>query len=155
MKDNIIKSNFKDNYTGYRFLPQFNPKGKSFMFHMSKYDCYKQYSGKCSLTLDNRSSILSNTYARENDVCYCINLVESLIANGLNREILLTKFSCGHYAFTDGQHRVCSASRDGLIVPVYVQEADTECYFCYWRKKSLKFRIKTLLKRNDIFIQKL
>lgn len=155
MKENKIKSNFKDNYPGYKLDNNFNPKGKKFMFRLSKHDCYKISTGKCSHELKDISKVESSPYARECEACYCIDLVNSMQKNGINNEITITKFSCGHYVFGDGQHRVCSAAKKGAILPVYIQEGNIECYHCYLMKKSFIFKLKSIFKRNKVFIEQL
>ncbi|UZQ48850.1 hypothetical protein [Clostridium kluyveri] len=150
----------EDNLPGYKLIHKFDPKGKIFVFKLSKYDCYRLGSGKCSLDTEDGKNIKSVSYDtyREYDLSYCPSLVNSLRQYGVKNEIYsvrVTKNSCDHYSITDGQHRLCSAAHANIKLDVYVQEYDGECYICYWKKKSIKFRIKDFLGKNDIFLRKL
>jgi hypothetical protein len=42
---------------------------------------------------------------------------------------------CGHYSFTDGQHRLCIASKKGLKLRAEVHHNDGVCGVCYREKK--------------------
>lgn len=151
----------QDNYPGYKLIRNFNPKGKTFAFKLSKYDCYRLDKGKCSIQLDNtehRDNANSSPFKKECDYQYCVSLVHSLKEKGITNNlspVRITENSCGHYEITDGQHRLCSAANANIKLDVYVQEFDGVCSVCYWKKKSIKYRVKYIMKKTHEFLKKL
>lgn len=64
----------------------------------------------------------------------------------------ISGFSCGHYGFTDGQHRACIAKRTGLTRAVIILTPwKTVCNHCYFKKKDLIYRVKAFLGLTEEF----
>jgi hypothetical protein len=150
----------EDNYPGYNLIRNFNPKGKTFVFNLSKYDCYRLSKGKCSIQFEQEKykDESNSIYCKECDYRYCISLAHSLKEKGVTNNlspVRITRNSCGHYAITDGQHRLCLAANANIKLDVYVQDYDGQCRVCYWKKKSIKYRIKDIIKKNDEFLRRL
>lgn len=150
----------EDNYPGFDLIRNFNPKGNKFVFNLSKYDCYRLSKGKCSIQIKDQSKIaISNSInLAECSYQYCIVLANSLKEKGVTNKINTVRIirnSCGHYSIEDGQHRLCSAANVNIKLDVYVQEFEGECRVCYFRKKSIRYRIQDIFKRNDEFLRKL
>lgn len=149
-----------EEYPGYTLVKGFKPKGNTFNFRLSIYDCYRRSKGCCSIKTEEGKQVNTNEYERfhESDVAYCPALVNSLIEYGMTNNRLpvkIIKNSCGHYSVEDGQHRLCSSAARKILIDVYVQESSYECYVCYWNKKSFKFKLKGLLGKNNEFLRKL
>jgi hypothetical protein len=131
---------------------------KIIFFNLGRYDCYRLDKGKCSIHLDAKGHKDNSISCKECDYRYCISLAHSLTEKGVTNNlspVRITKNSCGHYAITDGQHRLCSAANVNIKLDVYVQEFEGECRVCYFRKKSIRYRIQDIFKRNDEFLRKL
>lgn len=108
-------------------IPEFNPKGKEYYYTACNQDfCYKNKNGICSLDLTEEEvkNINKNVdgedyiYCQKNSVNYCRDIYKSLIKDGQKKLVYLNQKKCGHYTFTDGQHRLCIAARKGLKLDV-------------------------------------
>ncbi len=99
-----------------------DPTKYTFCFRLDKYDCYGLRKGICSLYLSNEEaktiSQQEEGQFKESSVLYCRNLAKELLDDGYFENesfqndmysIRLQEGDCGHYQFTDGQHRTCIA----------------------------------------------
>lgn len=147
--NNITKSC----YQSYKTEFDFNPKGKTFMFVLTENTCFKLRYGKCSLTLsclDKLKIFLYKimqpeeyTYTKRKKwhPDYCPNLIKSLYTLPRYTElIVITKFSCGHYGFNDGQHRTCIAAALQQKVDVLIRDYDKQCPCCLVQDNSFFFK---------------
>ncbi|WP_160680730.1 hypothetical protein [Clostridium sp. C8-1-8] len=144
----------------YKLIRNFKSKGKTFEFRLSEYNCYRLSNGKCSMDTTLGKSELSLEYDQYDycDIHYCPTLCNSVKVLGMqdkNHTVRITKNSCGHYTITDGQHRLCSSSHRDMSIEAYVEENGTICPKCYWRNKSLLYRLRDLFKLNNTFLKKL
>ncbi|WP_340018394.1 ParB N-terminal domain-containing protein [Paenibacillus sp. FSL H3-0457] len=143
----------------------FDPTKHQFSYMLSKYDCFRKLTGKCSLMLTDdefkkfalkeKPINEEETYEdrEEQSVHYCRLLLRSFHSRGILKPVIIHPNSCGHYAFTDGQHRTCIAKTVGMVnIPANISEASSsECRVCYFRKQSIKFRIKLAFGLSDEF----
>lgn len=147
----------EDEWGSYRLDRNFSSKGKQFVFNLDTYTCYRISTGTCSID-EVGIQIKEDPYASSYSVEYCPNLAASLNKFGVinqNYPIRVIKNTCGHYSIEDGQHRLCSAAKLGITLEVYVLEDESDCDVCYWKKKSLKFRVLSRLGKNRYFLRKL
>jgi hypothetical protein len=89
----------------------FSPKGKTFSFNFTKDTCGQLDLGKCSDYCNTLSLVMNDTF--------------------LTDTIVIVRHSCGHYDFSNGQHRTCIAGHLGLTVQAEVYEVDELCDDCY------------------------
>lgn len=138
------------------------PAKMVFAFRLSKYDCYRKRTGKCSLLLspDQYQKELikeepnSERYG-ECSVKYCVELRNSLIAHGNLSEIRLCCSTCGHWNISDGQHRLCIYKTLDLgdIEVTQTDDWEFECRVCYFKKKNLKFRLRSWFGKEEEFLR--
>ncbi|WP_348624809.1 hypothetical protein ABFT51_09110 [Paenibacillus peoriae] len=96
-------------------------------------NCHFQKTGQCSLTLtENEVTELADLekYNGKNSVNYCRNLYISLNESGQLEDIELTRYKCGHYAFTDGQHRACVSKLAKMDLNAHIDFEDSFCNKC-------------------------
>lgn len=127
---------------------EFNPRGKEYYYTACNEDfCYKNKNGICSLDLTDEEVKNINRkfdkedyrYYQENSVSYCREIYESLMKDGQKHLVYLNKGTCGHYTFTDGQHRICIAARKGLKLDVQLHiDSEYPCWICMQESKILK-----------------
>jgi hypothetical protein len=143
----------------------FDPTLHDFSYMLSKYDCFRKLSGKCSLLLNEKELMnYSNNekplkpdeeYSdrKENSVHYCRLLLKNFEEKGIQYSIDINPHSCKHFSFSDGQHRTCIAKTAGINdIPANIHEAwDSECRVCYFKKTNLVFRIRHMLNKTDEF----
>ena len=128
------------------YVEEFNPKRKKYYFTSCTEDfCYKNRHGICSLDLteDKVRSIPTEEYPGEDDVNYCRDIYKSIIKNGQKQTVYINSNKCGHYTFTDGQHRVCIASKKGLKLRAAVNQSNEICHVCY-RENKIQNSIKNV-----------
>lgn len=141
-------------WDNYKLVKGFNSKDKIFNFSLSRYDCYRIDTGKCSIDCEKSSSIPYSDDA----LGYCQRLLQSLIDKGVTNQyspVRIIKNSCGHYSIIDGQHRLCSAAHGGICIDVYIQESEYECYTCGKCKTDFVYRCKSLCGKNQDFLLRL
>lgn len=145
-------------------IKNFNPKNKTYYFNgCDEYFCHKTKYGVCSLDLSETEVInrykkyVKTRYDEEYDVNYCIKIYKSIIEEGQKYPIYLNLMKCGHYIFTDGQHRTCIAAKKNLNLNVELDIIDDICYECSEEKDLMhlidvkkKRVLKTTPKRNII-----
>ncbi|GMX64508.1 hypothetical protein Elgi_37770 [Paenibacillus elgii] len=144
----------------------FDPTQSKFAYMLSKYDCFRKLTGKCSLTLnedeynhyaakEKLNSKDTYEFFEDNSVHYCRLLANSMIEKGIKKPVSINPFSCGHFAFTDGQHRTCIAKTIGLKeVPAYIGEAwECECRVCHFKKTNPIFAIRHIFGKTKEFIR--
>ncbi|MCU4715766.1 hypothetical protein OCE25_26105 [Bacillus cereus] len=102
-------------------LKTINPTKEIFSFRLDTYDCYELRSGICSLYLSESEAASIHKQERitgESDVLYCRDLAKNLYQKKYFENIMFQNNAysirmhhqdCGHFDFTDGQHRTCIA----------------------------------------------
>lgn len=107
-------------------IESLNPSETTFTFRMDEYDCYALRTGLCSLYLsDEEAAAIDKTdkVIGNSNVMYCrvlkntlldVNYYENPKFQSDSYSIRIHERSCGHYVFTDGQHRSCIAKHLNL-----------------------------------------
>ncbi|MEG6617462.1 hypothetical protein V6C27_13700 [Peptococcaceae bacterium 1198_IL3148] len=96
-------------------VSDFSPEGKTFCFNFTKDTCDKIGHGICSVNLEGSNC----------------NYKASILYSTLERfPITIIKYDCGHYEFSDGQHRTCIAGQLGLIIPIVLYKEKGVCSHC-------------------------
>lgn len=120
------------------------PAEMNFSYCLSKYDCYRKRTGKCSLLLSEegyQKELLreghDKWYYDDGSVRKCVELKDSLLQYGNTSEIRICRFACGHWGITDGQHRLCiyKTANLGELEVTRTGDWDVECRVCYFKKK--------------------
>ncbi len=136
---------------------KFNPLGKYYNFLLGEGVCYKIATGICPLQdkcLEELQIIASERPCR-NEHNYCICLASAILNNTLSlnahRVILYRYKACGHYSFSDGQHRTCVVAhilqKGGFIdFMVDCNEEDGNCPAC---RQKVNIIIKHKLSKFD------
>ncbi|MTI83427.1 MAG: hypothetical protein FH756_05850 [Firmicutes bacterium] len=106
------------------FIESFSPKGKAFSFHFTKDTCYQVRTGKCPLEINNQDE-------------YCAKLSTKIYDTFEMDPVFIVRHRCGHYDFSNGQHRTCIAGRLGLTIPVWIGEERSLCDSCRNIKGSI------------------
>ncbi|WP_040210858.1 hypothetical protein [Clostridium polynesiense] len=134
---------------------KFDPKGKQYYFSFCKQDCYQAMHGKCSLDLseDEVKLIPENDCEGDSKVSHCRNTYKSIISEGQSSPILITDNICNHYTVDDGQHRICIASKKGLMLEAYITKSDDVCHVCK-KEEEIKESILYEEKKFKIFAPK-
>ncbi len=124
----------------------FDPRGKTYCFHLGDRDCYRKNSGICSLDgftlkqirdLDLSSSSTSRAYSRE----YCLGMAKMFLEGTFKAPAAVRHNTvCEHYDFSDGQHRTCVATRLlrlGADIDYFaeVTQHDAICRYCSLNEK--------------------
>ncbi len=92
---------------------KFNPLDKYFNFLLGKGVCYKAATGLCPLQDKSLEELKSLNHKRplRSEQSYCIFLASAILNDTLSpnvhRVIIFRHKECGHYSFSDGQHRTC------------------------------------------------
>lgn len=150
-------------------IEEINPLNCVFSFRMDEYDCYALKTGRCSLYLSDAEAAEVNKTEKgisESNVMYCRDLRDSLLNVNYFEEpdfqtdiysIRIHQRACGHYVFTDGQHRSCIAKHLNLN-KMYVKKAiessnDIICPACLHKENTNKENnffssVFSLFKRN-------
>lgn len=123
---------------------KFDPRGKEFHFKLDKYSCYRCKEGNCSLkniSLDelkeyNSSGVIPPESSKE----YCIGMAKLFLEGEFETPAVIYKQSCGHYSFSDGQHRTCVVAHllekdANVILKADVIEQNILCYVCVMKEK--------------------
>ncbi|ULO04752.1 hypothetical protein H1230_16440 [Paenibacillus sp. 19GGS1-52] len=146
---------------------KFNPTSIEFTYMLSKHDCFRKLTGKCSLqltdsekkryTLAERTLTEDDTYwdFEANSMYYCPLLLKSIQNKGMQNSIEINPHSCGHYSFSSGQHRTCIAKTSGIQnIPANIHKAwNSECRVCYFKKKNYIFKVKNWLGKTKEFVR--
>lgn len=110
-----------------------DPAEMTFVFELSDGECHQKHTGICSLerTVPDRTQDTGD----ESDYDYCPGLLVSIQQRGFESRIPieLIKYQCGHYAFSDGQHRICIAKKKGLKALAKIYSQDGYCDVCAGR----------------------
>lgn len=122
------------------FIEQFDPSGKEFKFNFTKHTCAQINTGICELENFHPDD------TKGNDLKYtrCQNIFLGLMDGAINSAKMLPyihKFACGHWACTDGQHRICVAQKMGLTLKVEREDCNSECPECYRHHDSSKVEV--------------
>ena len=111
------------------------PKDLIFLFELSDTECHAKLTGRCSLEKFWPDKRLDQ--GEDSDFNYCRNILKSLKRHGITELVDIIKYNCGHYAFNDGQHRICIAKRKGLKLKALITTVDDEsCDVC--RNRPIK-----------------
>lgn len=132
---------------------KFDVTGFKFEFRLDEYTCYLRRKGKCSLDFpfNNHSGNNKLVSHDEGSFDYCRDLYLYMKENPIDN-ITIAEFCCGHYSFTDGQHRACIAKRKHILIPIeFHEKVSFSCSHCYYKKKSLKYRIEAFLCKTKEF----
>lgn len=154
-----------------QYINDFSVKGKEFAFNLEKGSCYRIAKGVCSLNINEKeinnllkiefeeASFYSDNYekfiqyakGKEDSILYCRDLAESIKKNGFKSRSYINHYKCNHYGFTDGQHRVCIASKIDIRLPANVCDMtseDSPCAYCEMKineEKSIEFKNQLLI----------
>ena len=146
---------------------KFNPTNHSYAFRL-KGSCYALKSGGvCSLNLTSEEVKLEyekertdkqNIY-KEESVLYCRELAEFLIEidyyNDASKDpfpITIHQNYCGHFTFSDGQHRTCIAKHltiDSIEVEYHDNE-NFKCAVCSKRERETWFQKMNVFKKKEL-----
>lgn len=107
-----------------------DPSKYTFVYGLTDGECHKELTGTCSL--DKKPG---RGKGGESGVAYCQRLYKSLIRNKQFYPIFILKGSCGHFEFSDGQHRTCIAQRKGLELEADIEDVPQLCRICEPPKK--------------------
>jgi len=126
-----------------------NPTQCTFTYNLGNHDCYELRKGKCSLYLGEEeareiSKEEGNAYG-DGNVMSCRNLAKSLLEANYYENVIIQEGEdaikmhtrdCGHYVFTEGQHRTCIAKHLNLqsmyaYVEFHESEEELICRACY------------------------
>ena len=107
-----------------------DPAKMTFLFELSATECHQKHTGTCSL--ERKRPDRTQDIGDECDYDYCPDLLRGIKRHGfLNLlPIYIIEYRCGHYAFSDGQHRVCIAKKKGLKPPAVIATEDDSCDSC-------------------------
>jgi hypothetical protein len=114
------------------------PATMTFLYRLSHKECNKKLTGECSL--ERETPDRTHDVGDEADYDYCPEMLERMtgqLADLISRNypITLVKHSCGHYSFSDGQHRTCIAQRKGLEVAAVILPDNEVCDYCDVRRR--------------------
>jgi hypothetical protein len=130
-----------------------------FVFDLVKDDCYRRFSGECSLEQkSSKSSNLESEASYCGEWSYCRKLHLAVVDGKVDgqkesEDIDITEYACGHHAIRNGQHRICICKRIGLdIYSDFRVDHSSDCPVCRAKKRSFTYRIKAILGLNDHFI---
>ncbi|WP_154990923.1 hypothetical protein [Priestia megaterium] len=130
-------------------VKQINPTQCTFTYNLGEYDCYELRKGVCSLYLSEAEALEiskeEGNFFGDGNVMHCRNLAKSLLKADYYNNITVQEEDysirmhprdCGHYVFTDGQHRTCIAKHLNLqsmyaCVESHEIEEEIKCRACY------------------------
>lgn len=117
-----------------------------YQYPLDAYTCYHLHTGTCSLDLPFNDAVEApnrNPYYQQETACQslCVSLKQ-----GDTPPVEIIKHDCGHFSFTDGQHRVCIAQRQDLEIPAIISEGGPMCCFCARQSHS---------KHSETFVTKI
>ncbi len=107
-------------------------KNMDFIFVFSTRDCYKLFSGVCSLEIEEKPQIDEKNQAYCGKWNYCRGMYQALLEKRLpTQDIRVQKWLCGHHTIIDGQHRICMArSKQIESMIINLSLADSFCGRC-------------------------
>lgn len=121
----------------------FDPRGKTFSFRLDEYSCYRCKTGTCSLDNISLDELKANFElgkpGKINDLNYCRGIAGLFLHNMFKVPAnILLHSKCGHYSFSDGQHRTCVVGRilqKGGVVTLNFElaEGGDICRSCYFK----------------------
>ena len=81
------------------------------------------------------------TYHKKWHPDYCHNLIKLLDTLPRPIEVIsIVKYSCGHYGFSNGQHRTCIAAALDQNIDIVICDEDKECSCCLIKGTALFLR---------------
>ncbi|MFH0070179.1 hypothetical protein [Peribacillus sp. NPDC056705] len=135
-------------------LKELDPTKCKYSFRLGKFDCYELRKGVCSLYLSEdeaeRISIEEGNEFHDSNVMSCRELAKSLLNDNYfeNPSFQESVFSikmhprdCGHFVFSDGQHRTCIAKHLNINsmyanIENYPRDYSLICRACYSKQKK-------------------
>ncbi len=139
---------------------KFDPRGKSFHFCLDQYTCYRCKTGKCSLeniSLDELKNSLSCVHViDESSIEYCRGMAKLFLDNEFSAPAsIYINSKCGHYSFSDGQHRTCVVARvlqkgADVVLNAEISEQDFICRECLIKADFAK-RENSMNKIDEFF----
>lgn len=129
--EKIENSSYKDLYK----INDFNPKGKQFDFSFTKDTCCKLLTGICALEAYKKDLDCTDyhKYCAKKNIDQCVRAYLSLKSSiTIGSFPLLNIHKCGHYGFTDGQHRICVALKMNMKLDIKFHKTieDNICDTC-------------------------
>ena len=112
-------------------LNNFSPKEKTFSFNFTEKTCYKLANGICALDQFKEHLYLHPSEGRGMNLNRCV-VIHQFFHHKVkfNSMPLLIKHKCGHYAFSDGQHRTCVCGSLEYKLTITLYENDEFCKSC-------------------------
>ncbi len=135
---------------------KFRPRGKVFCYNFNKYDCCEINSKQCIVTEDMKPINYNRHILEHNAKEYCHRIASLILLNGFREDlspIYIEKCSCGHYVVDGGRHRLCIAGKLDIEIKVILQEIDSTCQYCSYKKEFLGL-IKNKV-TNNYYLKKL
>lgn len=139
---------------------EFDPRGKTFNFRLGQYTCYRCNTGVCSLEgisleeLKNSGSSVGNN--RQSSIEYCRGMAKLFLDGEFTSPARIhLNTRCGHYEFSDGQHRTCVVARilqkgAKVVLNAEITEQDYQCRGCFM-KAHFKKEESSISKIDKIF----
>lgn len=126
-------------------IEQFDPTQQEFCYALTENTCFRIKTGQCSLDLNYEEfeNFISFEEPSENktlnSVHYCRSLHTSFINEGIHNPIHIASNICGHYGFTDGQHRTCIAKSQNIkAIPARISiNKSSKCRACTINSKNI------------------
>lgn len=124
-------------------IQRFNPTTYSYCYRLNQGNCYALKSGVCSLYLSEQEA--RNIEKQDSSVMKCRSIADLMFNMNYYQDpsyqyhkpssIRIHPRKCGHYVFTDGQHRTCIAKHlniKEMYVRYDIDERNTEilCNAC-------------------------
>lgn len=136
---NLQKFLKKKNTHG-EIILDFKPRGKAFVFYLTKDTCDKIRTGKCRVEEIAQYKDNLEEFEKYSDDSKCTSLAYSMLKDGFHcnhgSRILLVKFQCGHYSFSNGQHRTCLAAKLDIAIPCEILENERICPACAYENSE-------------------
>lgn len=139
---------------------EFDPRGKTFNFRLGQYTCYRCNTGVCSLesiSLDELKNSGSCVGAiGQSSIEYCRGMAKLFLDSEFTAPARIQlNTRCGHYTFSDGQHRTCVVARilqkgAEVVLNAEIIEQDYLCRDCFM-KAHFEEKESSISKIDKIF----
>lgn len=135
-------------------IKELDPTKCKYSYRLGKFDCYELRKGVCSLYLSEeeaeRISKEEGNEFHESNVMSCRDLAKSLLNDNYYEDpsfqnsafsIRMHPRDCGHFVFTDGQHRTCIAKHLNINsmyanIENYPRDYSLTCRACYSKQEK-------------------
>lgn len=134
----------------YERTENFRSKGKTFLFNLNEHCCYGK-KDRCYVELGKLDVTRNPRQYETGDKMFCVTLAECFLRRGYedwSSCVYISKYSCGHYSVTDGQHRLCISSKIDIPITVYKKNSNNLCHVCEIGKENIKTKILNIFKIN-------